>query len=216
MNVAPAPVSIIQSGSRVFYGWIVVFLAVFAVAVTNELSIGGIPVFYRSFINEFGWSRTTIATASALLLLARGLAGPFTGPLWDRYGPKRFMAPGAAIIGAGLIFGSFIGAPSHLYIMLLIMAAGLTFAGMGPGAFLATRWFTGKRGVAMGIINTGTSLGGMIFPPISAMSIAGYGWRWAMIIYAVFAFVVFASLMYFFIKNSPAECGVSADPDELD
>src|SRR5262249_62037216 len=117
-------------------------------AVSNVLSIGGMPFFYRAFISELGWSRTTIATASALLLLTRGLAGPFTGPLWDRYGPKRFMAPGAMVIGAALIFGSFISAPLHLFIMLLLIALGLTFLGMGPGAFLASRWFTGRGAVA--------------------------------------------------------------------
>src|SRR5262249_21150149 len=147
--------------------------------------------------SEFGWSRTTIATASALLLLTRGLAGPLPRPLWDRYGPKRVIAPRAVVIGAAVVFGSFISAPLHLYIMLVLMAIGLTFVGMGPGAFLASSWFTGRRGVAMGIINTGTSLGGMIFPPISARLIAGYGWRWTMILYGIFAFVVFAPLMYF-------------------
>jgi len=216
MNIAPATVAIPQSGSKVFYGWIVVFLAVFAVAVTNGLSIGGIPVFYRSFISEFGWSRTTIATAGAALLLARGLAGPFIGPLWDRYGPKRFMVIGAAVIGVALIFGSFIGAKLHLYLMLLMMAVGLTFAGMGPGVFLASSWFTDKRGVAMGIVATGTSLGGMIFSPVSTKLIANYGWRMAMIIYAVFVFVVFTPLMYFFIKNRPSEINAAADPDESD
>src|SRR5262245_12512971 len=168
MNIAPTTVAITQSVPKVFYGWIVILLAAFAVAVTNGLSIGGVPVFYRSFIDEFGWSRTTIATAGALPLLARGLAGPLTGPLWDRYGPKRFMVVGAAVIGIALVFGSFIGAPSHLYLTLLMMAVGLTLAGMGPGAFLASSWFTDRRGVAMGIVITGTSLGGMIFPPISA------------------------------------------------
>jgi MFS family permease len=203
-------------GKQVFYGWIVIIMAVFAVAVTNGLSIGGIPVFYSSFIREFGWDRTTIATAGALLLLARGIAGPFTGPLWDRYGPKRFMVIGAAVIGIALVIGSFISAPLHLYVMILLMAIGLTFAGLGPAAFLASSWFTGKRGIAMGIVATGTSLGGMIFSPISTRLIAGYGWRWAMVIYAVFAFAVFMPLIYFFIKNRPAEIDAQPDPDRAD
>ncbi len=194
----------------------VIILAVFAVAVTNGLSIGGIPVFYSSFISEFGWNRTTIATAGAVLLLARGIAGPFTGPLWDRYGPKRFMVTGAAVIGFALIIGSSINAPLHLYAMILLMAIGLTFAGLGPGAFLASSWFTGKRGIAMGIVATGTSLGGMIFSPISTWLIASYGWRQAMVIYAVFSFAVFVPLMFFFIKNRPAEIDAQADPDESD
>jgi MFS family permease len=211
---ASAPVS--QSASKVFYGWIVIFFAVFAVAATNGVALGGMPFFYRAFIEEFHWNRTTIATAGSALLVARGLMGPFAGPLWDRYGPKRFMVISAAIIGGALIFGSRISAPSHFYLMVLIMSAGVTFGGMGPGAFLASSWFTTMRGVAMGIVAMGTSLGGMIFSPILARLIAGYGWRHAMIVYAAFMFAIFMPLMLFFIKNHPAEINVSADPDKSD
>jgi MFS family permease len=97
-----------------------------------------------------------------------------------------------------------------------MMAVGLTFAGIGPGAYLASSWFTDKRGVAMGIVAMGTSLGGMIFSPISTWLIAGYGWRNAMLIYAAFSFVILMPLIYMFIKNRPAEICVSADPDESD
>jgi MFS family permease len=216
MSTLPAFAAAPRSESKVFYGWIVAGFAAFAVAVTNGLSIGGIPVFYRSFISEFGWSRTTIATAGAALLLTRGLLGPFTGPLWDRYGPKRFMVIGAAVIGLALIAGSLINAPLHLYLMILLMAIGLTLAGLGPAAFLASSWFTNKRGLAMGIVVTGTSFGGMIFSPLSTWLISMYGWRSAMTIYAVFTLTAFVPLMYFFIKNRPIESGLSADPDESD
>jgi ABC-type phosphate transport system permease subunit len=49
-----------------------------------------------------------------------------------------------------------------------------------------------------------------------------YGWIviilavFAVAIYALFSFAVFLPLMYFFIKNRPAEINVSADPDESD
>jgi MFS family permease len=212
--LASAPVS--RSGSRLFYGWVVVLFAVFGIAVANGILLGGMPFFYRSFIDEFGWNRTTIATAGSVLLVSRGLTGPFAGTLWDRHGPRRFMVAGGAVIGAALAFGSRIGAPLQLYLALLMMSVGLTFAGMGPGAYLASNWFTGKRGVAMGIVATATSLGGMTFSPISARLIAGYGWRNTMMIYAAFMFVIFMPLIYFFIKNRPAEIGASADPDESD
>src|SRR5215475_11296079 len=214
--ITPEPVAVSRRESKFFYGWVVVLLAVFAIAVTNGILLGGMPFFYHEFIKEFGWNRTTIATAGSALLVSRGLTGPFAGPLWDRYGPKRFMVIGAAVIGVALVFGSFISAPPQLYLALLMMSVGLTFAGMGPGAYLASSWFTGKRGVAMGIVATATSLGGMIFSPISTRLIAGYGWRNAMLIYAAFMFIVFMPLMYFFIKNRPADIKVSADPDESD
>jgi MFS family permease len=216
IEIIPSSTPVSRSGSTVFYGWVVVFFAVFAIAVTNGILLGGMPFFYRSFIDEFGWNRTIIATAGSVLLVSRGLIGPFAGLLWDRYGPKRFMVIGGPIIGVALVFGSSIGAPPQLYMALFMMSVGLTFAGMGPGAYLASTWFTAKRGVAMGVVATATSLGGMIFSPISTGLIAEYGWRRVMMIYAAFMFVVFTPSIYFFIKNRPAEIGVSADPDESD
>jgi MFS family permease len=216
IDIIPASAPVSRGWSKVFYGWVVIFFAVFAIAVTNGILLGGMPFFYQSFISEFGWNRTTIATAGSALLVSRGLTGPFAGPLWDRYGPKRFMVIGAAVIGVALFFGSRIDAPTQLYLALLMMSLGLTFAGIGPGAYLASSWFTSKRGVAMGIVGTATSLGGMIFSPISTRLIAGYGWRNTMMIYAAFMFAVFMPLIYFFIKNRPAEIGASADPGESD
>jgi len=201
---------------KIFYGWVIAALAVFCVAVINGLSGTGISAFYRAFIDEFGWNRATIATAGTLLLLVRGFTGPFTGPLWDRYGPKRFMVIGAAVTGVATIYGSFIDTPWRLYTMLLMMSVGVTLAGLGAGAFLISSWFTRRRGVAMGILFTGTSLGGMIFPPVSTFLISGYGWRVALVIYALFAIAVLAPLVWFFVKNRPADCGALADPHESD
>src|SRR5262249_47348761 len=111
---------ILQGRSKIFYGWIVVFFAVFAIAVTNGILLGGMPFFYHEFIKEFGWNRTTIATAGSALLVSRGLTGPFAGPLWDRYGPKRFMVIGAAGIGVALGFGSLLCAPPPPFLALLL------------------------------------------------------------------------------------------------
>jgi MFS family permease len=216
VNDVPLPVVHARGEPKVFYGWIIAALAVFSVAVTNGLSGSGISAFYRAFIDEFGWSRATIATAGTLLLLIRGFAGPFTGPLWDRYGPKRFMVVGAAVIGVASIYGAFINKPWRLYTMLLMMSVGVTLAGLGAGAFLISSWFTRRRGVAMGILFTGTSLGGMTFPPLSTFLISGYGWRTALVIYAFFSFAVLAPLVWLFVKNHPADCGALADPHESD
>jgi MFS family permease len=212
----PLPVVLSRSEPKIFYGWIIAGLAVFSVAIINGLSGSGISVFYRAFIDEFGWNRSAIATAGTLLLLMRGFAGPFTGLLWDRYGPKRFMVIGAAVTGVAAIYGSFINKPSHLYTMLLMMSVGVTLAGLGAGAFLISSWFARRRGLAMGILFTGTSVGGMIFPPLSTFLISSYGWRLALVIYAFFLFAVLAPLIWLFIKNCPADCGALADPQESD
>jgi MFS family permease len=81
---------------------------------------------------------------------------------------------------------------------------------------LISSWFTRARGVAMGILFTGTSLGGMVFPPLSTFLISGYGWRTALVIYALFASAVLAPLVWLFAKNRPADCGALADPHESD
>jgi hypothetical protein len=87
------------------------------------------------------------------------------------------MVVGAAVIGGALISGSFIRVPLHLYLMLLLMAIGLTFAGMGPGAFLAASWFTVKRGIAMGIVASGAlwlfRTLAFVMQPVGTLGMAG-------------------------------------------
>jgi len=97
--------------------------------------------------------------------------------------------------------------------MVALMSVGVTLAGLGAGAFFDFDLVRPPARVAMGILFTGTSLGGMIFPPVSTFLISHYGWRLALVIYGLFAFAVLSATAMALRQESPRRlrhtCGSS-------
>jgi len=82
-------------------------------------------------------------------------------------------------------------------------------AGSVSCIILVSSWFNNKRGLAIGIVLVGTSLGSAIFSPLNTHLLEIYGWRQAFQILAIFPCIAFFYI-YFFVKNSPAEIGIFA------
>ena len=58
------------------------------------------------------------------------------------------------------------------------VGAGLT--ALVLGAVVATRWFTARRGLALGVLTAGSAAGQLIFLPLAAWLERGWGWRAAL------------------------------------
>src|SRR5215217_515009 len=92
-----------------FYGWIIVGVAMLALVVSNGLSIGGIPVFYKSIREDFvstgavaaDQAESFIAFGASLTFLFSGLVSPFAGWLIQRFPLKNVMLAGCTLLGAG-------------------------------------------------------------------------------------------------------------------
>lgn len=205
-----------QSDSKFFYGWVVLFFSAISVIVSTGLLIGGFTHFSKSFIDEFGWSRTAIGIAGSLALITRSMTAPFTGRLWDKYGPKRFMAPAIVLAGITLLFGTMISKPSHYWAMMFMFAVCITLCGLGPSFYLASTWFREKRGISLALVGMGSSVGVTVLSPLTVHFILKYGWRMTIVIYAVFNILIVAPLVHLFIKNHPSDIDTSIDPDKSD
>jgi MFS family permease len=91
---------------RVFYGWVIAGTAFFTLMVTNGLTFAGITVFDESLLREFGWSRGTLKFRDMLTMALAGVLSPVAGAIADKYGVKRLMLGGAALLaGALLLYG---------------------------------------------------------------------------------------------------------------
>lgn len=206
-----------QSGF--FYGWIIVAICVLALVISNGLSIGGIPVFYKFVQTDLVTSgavpqdkiQSVYGLAPALTFLLAGLFAPIAGYLLQKLNAKTMMLIGCFILGAGIIIYSQATAASFVYIAHTLMGTSLGFVGVLVCTVLVSNWFTKRRGTALGIVLTGTSFGGVLIPMVATPLIANYGWRWAMIMVSLIIWVVLLPAVIFFVKNRPSDIGLLPD-----
>lgn len=211
-----------QTSSRsggLFYGWIIVGVSTLALIVSNGLSIGGIPVFYKWIREDFVASgaveaanaQSFIANGATLTFLVAGFFSPVAGYLIQKFSIRSLMVAGCFILGTGLILHSQATTTVIVYLARILMGASLGFVGVLANTVLVSKWFRRLRGTAIGIILTGTSLGGVLIPLIATPLITNYGWRTAMILVSLIVWVVLLPAIVFLVKNKPGDIGLFRD-----
>jgi predicted MFS family arabinose efflux permease len=199
-----------MTGNRkLFYGWIVV-----AVAVAATLVAAGIRSVPGSLLvpveNDLGWSKSTISLAVSIGLVLFGLGGPFSGYLMDRYGPRRITLLGLALMALSMALSAVMTQVWHLDLLWGVLSGVATgIVGSVLGATVATRWFIKNRGLVTGIFGAATSAGQLVFIPLLVHWATGLGWREASWIMAAVAVVVLVPVLLL-MKDSPAEAGTLA------
>jgi MFS family permease len=106
--------------------------------------------------------------------------GPVFGQLFDRYGPKYLLLIGSFLQVFGLVMASI----STKYYQFLLSQGVCSALGVTAVSLSAigcvSGWFNKKRGLAFGIMATGSSIGGIIFPILLNTLIDSVGYSWAM------------------------------------
>ena len=121
---------------------------------------------------------------------AYSFLGLFSGPLTDRWGPRGVVALGGLLLGAGLALAGSIHSLAPLYAAYLVAAFGMSTAYV-PCTSTVARWFTARRGLAVGLAMSGAGVGIFACPPLVALLLERVGWRSA---YAVLGAVLCLSL----------------------
>ncbi len=163
----------------------------------------GLPFFYDFWIEEFGWTRATVTSGSAL---GKVLVGPIFGFIagWfiDKYGPRQLMLAGIVMGGIALIGLSMMTSLWHFYLFYLFNALGYLFGGPLPNQVLISRWFDTSRGKVMGIAYLGIGIGGMLVPQMAKALNMEFGWRGGLLSLGILMIVV-AFPMAWFVKENP-------------
>ena len=169
------------------------YIVVVGACLTQFTVIGMLFSFgllFKTFEAEFGWSRMVLSTCSALAFLTMGILAIAAGRLSDRYGPKWVLGISGALFGFGFGLISLVSQPWHLFVIFSV------FIGLGMSTHdvvtLSTiaRWFEGRRGIMSGVVKVGTAFGQIVLPPLSAFLIVSLGWRPAVALLGVLAFVL--------------------------
>lgn len=183
--------------------WMVLVLAVWMQAVTIGIGTYSFAFFVVPWMEEFRVDRGTLMLAATGATIGTAILSPFCGYLLDRVASVLLVVAGGSVMAAGLVAAAF--APNAILVILifvLLVPFGLVLAGTLMASSLVARAFNERRGLALGISALGTSLGGVLMPPLVTWILANHDWRTL--------FLVLAAVVVVFVLL-PAACILGPD-----
>lgn len=154
------------------------------------------------WMEEFGASRSQIMLALMTTNLAMSLLSPFVGKAMDSIPIHRIVAAGIILFALALVL---IANASSMFQIILIYAVliglALSLAGIIAGQTLMVRWFTRRRGLALGLVSVGSSIGGFLFPPLITFLESSIGWRSSHLLLAAIALLLVTPLILLLIRQ---------------
>jgi MFS family permease len=112
---------------------------------------------------------------------------------------------GAVLSGVGLAAASRANSFGPMLLAYTLLGLGLGLSTFVPTALVVSNWFGERRGVALGIVMGGQSLGGMVMAPAVSYTIAAWGWRAGELVLAVPMFLIVTPLVLGFVRSHPPE-----------
>lgn len=198
---------------KVFYGWWIV--ATFFVTLFLAASVGAThTVFFRSIVEEFGWSRTAFSAVLSINAVMGALLAPLWGRLVDRHGPRGVVAVGAAIVGLSMVLLSTMQTLLQAYLLYILLAVGAGGKSLVPISTALSQWFSRRRGLAIGIALVGTGLGGVALAPLASVLDHELGWRAGYQFFGVLIWIAVVPLLLFVLRRRPQDMGLLPDGEE--
>ena len=199
-----------ESPGRLFYGWWIVIIGCVFDAVKGGTYNTGFTLYFLPVLNEMKLSRAATSLPFSLAKLESALEGPLVGYLIDRFDVRVMLVLGTVLAGLGFILLSF----TESYLLFLLVFIGPVTTGFQIGFNHATlaavnHWFRRKRGLAMAIVQTGQSIGGVAIFPLVALAVLTLGWRTAAFLSGIGVLMLLP--LAFLVRRSPESMGLLPD-----
>jgi MFS family permease len=158
------------------YSWIRLIVSII-LSTLGCVGLWSLAVALPAVQADFGVHRAGASLPYTLTMVGFMIGGVVVGRLADRFGILPPLAGGTILMGLGYILTA--SAPN---LPVFAVVSGLTI-GLGSAASFAplvadaSLWFDRHRGLAMSLATVGSSLSGVVWPPIIQYFIAEVGWR---------------------------------------
>jgi MFS family permease len=169
-----------------------------------------IAVFVDAIIADTGVSRTQFALAFAVATVISAFTALGLGRTADRID----LRPLWVLVGGCLALGCWLASVADGLALVLVALALLRAGGQGSfplvGTLLVARNFGGHRGRALGVANSGFTVGAVALPPALAALIVALGWRDTYRLVGLVLLVAVVPLALLIPRRAAAPPGASA------
>jgi len=196
-----------------YYGW-VVFAVTFLIYMFMYGLRYSVGVFFTPIQKEFGWTTAMTASAVTVFFWVYAISAPFVGRLADRVGVRRIVLAGGLLLGGGGALVSFSRELWHLYLFWGVIAAVGAAALYVVPTMVLSRFFSKKRGKAVGWSSVGVSVGQAALIPLVAVMIGEYGWRASIMGLGLVVVAATSLVGFIFLREDPESMGMSVDGEE--
>ncbi|MGF7160931.1 MFS family permease [Rhodoligotrophos appendicifer] len=197
---------------NIHYGWVVAGVTFLTMLVTAG-AVGAPGVFIVPLEREYGWAASDISSALAIRFALFGLMGPFAAVFMNRFGLRRMVVIAMMIIISGLGLSLFMTEIWQLVLLWgVVVGIGTGLTAIVLGATVATRWFSSRRGLVVGLLSASSATGQLVFLPLLASMTEAFGWRTSLAFVCVMLAVA-ALAVLLLMRDRPADLGLPAYGD---
>lgn len=151
----------------------------------------------------------TISLIGMVSYLVYGFTQPVVGQLAGRFGSRAVLCIGVFVAGVGLLLSSTASSvPGLMFLYGALASLGFSAASGVTAGLVVRHWFTERRGLAFGLVESGFGAGQFIFTPLSLFLIEAYGWRNTLVVEGVLLTAVVGPLVTLLLRSTPADRGL--------
>ncbi|WP_313522371.1 MFS transporter [Shinella sp.] len=198
-----------MAGRNLHYGWVVA-ATTFLTMLATAGAMGSAGVMIQPLHQEFGWDIADISSAMAVRLVLFGLLGPFAAAFMNHFGIRQVVGTALALIMGGIVASFFMTEVWQLLLLWgVVIGVGTGMTALVLGATVATRWFSKRRGLVVGLMTASNATGQLVFLPLLAALTEAYGWRTALTL-SVAVIATAMVLVLLLMRDYPADVGLPA------
>src|SRR5215469_12333435 len=191
-------------------GWLIVASLFVVLLLVFGSGYNTVAVFVPALLRAFPqWSRAEVALLPSLLALSAGISVLPIGWLLDRVEARLVMVVGAVASGSAFLIASRANTLFPMMAAYLLLGIGISAATVLPASLVLANWFDARRGLAMGVAISGTTVGGMVMTLVASSEILGRGWRVAYVVLGLPMIVVVVPLVALTIRRPPGTVQLS-------
>lgn len=188
---------------RTGFRWVVLALIflVYMIAGADRANLGVVIPFLKE---SYKLSNTDVGAMTSLFFLGyAGLQIPF-GILFAKYGVRKLFTWSIVLTSLATLLMGFVGSAFQMKAVRLLLGAAEGPLNIGIITTI-NRWFPPQeKGTATGVFMSSIKFAPALVPPVCALIIVNFGWKYVFYLFAIPGFIT-AALWYWLVRDNPAD-----------